>query len=305
MCSNDLSNINLLSESEADKKAVSELERQLKTQTGIRAELTKAKLDELKTQIKAEAKMKKSLDRSRKDFLRNFKGVAKSSNPLNLMNLTNSELTDLAIDGGYASSIDEFVEQSENISKAAQVTAAIIEPGLAISPNQSMIIDFMKKVAVQKVFDDLILPKVTSGVREALNSLVLEVPLDQSMSVLARSLESAEKKQLTEINTQISIYGRSVTASISEAAGITNYLYTGPEDGLTRAFCRPLVNKVITDSQMNQLNNGQGLSVRTAGGGYNCRHSWSPVTDGFIKAASLQRATKSDIKKANSGGKRK
>jgi hypothetical protein len=304
MCSNH-PEVNLLSESEADKKAVAELEKQLETQTGIRADLTKAKIHELKTQIKAEAKMKKSLERSRKDFLRNFKGVAQSSNPLNLMNLTNSELTDLAIEGGYASSIDEFVEQTENINQAAQATATIIDARLAVSPNQSMIIDMMKKAATQRIFDDLILPKVTSGVREALNNLVLEVPVNQAMTSLSQNLESAEGRQLTEINTQISIYGRSVTASISEAAGITNYLYTGPIDGLTRSFCRPLVNKVITDTQMKQLNNGQGLSVRTAGGGYNCRHSWSPITDGFIQAANLQKATKSDIKKANDGARRK
>jgi hypothetical protein len=305
MCFNSETSSILLSESEADKKAVSELEKQLKTQKGIRAELTKAKLKELKIQIKAESKMKKALDKSRRDFIRNFKGIAQSSNPLSLMNLTNSELTDLAIAGGYSSAIDEFIEQTDNISQAAQTTASIIDARLVTSPNQSMIIDMMKRAATQRIFDDLILPKVNSGVREALNNLTVDVPINLAMSSLAQNLEQAEKKQLTEINTQISIYGRSVTASIAEEAGITHYLYTGPEDGLTRSFCRPLVNKVISSSQMNKLNNGQGLSVRTAGGGYNCRHSWSPVTEGFIQAANLQEATSADISKANSGGKRK
>jgi len=50
---------------------------------------------------------------------------------------------------------------------------------------------------------------------------------------------------------------------------------------------------------MRRLNNGQGLPVKTSGGGYNCRHSWSPVTQGFVDAANLTRATAQDITKAN------
>jgi hypothetical protein len=100
------------------------------------------------------------------------------------------------------------------------------------------------------------------------------------------------------------MFGRSVTAAIAEEAGLRFYLYTGPIDGVTRDFCRPLVDKVVSESQMKKLNNKQGLPVKTAGGGYNCRHSWSPVSEGFIKAAGLDRAKTTDISKANAGAKR-
>ena len=55
---------------------------------------------------------------------------------------------------------------------------------------------------------------------------------------------------------------------------------------------------------MRRLNNRQGLSVQTAGGGYNCRHSWSPVTEGFIKAAQLDKANTNDISDANKGARK-
>lgn len=90
----------------------------------------------------------------------------------------------------------------------------------------------------------------------------------------------------------------------ADTVGMDHYLYTGPKDGITRPFCRPLINKVVDKTQLSKLNNGQGLSVRTSGGGYNCRHSWSPVTESFMKAAGLDKATASDISKANTGGKR-
>jgi hypothetical protein len=134
--------------------------------------------------------------------------------------------------------------------------------------------------------------------------MTLDVPVTVAMSSLAQKMQQATGRQLTEINTKISMFGRSVTASIAEEAGLTLYLYTGPEDGLTRKFCRPLVGKVVSESQMKKLNNGQGLPVRTGGGGYNCRHSWSPISKGFMKAAKLPKATTADINKANAGGKR-
>lgn len=77
--------------------------------------------------------------------------------------------------------------------------------------------------------------------------------------------------------------------------GMDHYLYTGPKDGITRPFCRPLINKVVDKTQLGKLNNGQGLSVRTSGGGYNCRHSWSPVTESFMKAAGLDKANASAL----------
>ena len=55
----------------------------------------------------------------------------------------------------------------------------------------------------------------------------------------------------------------------------------------------------VIENQMKRLRNGQGLPVKTACGGYNCRHSWTPVTEGFIKAANLKRAKGADITKAN------
>jgi hypothetical protein len=60
---------------------------------------------------------------------------------------------------------------------------------------------------------------------------------------------------------------------------------------------------VVDEKQMRSLSNGQGLPVKTSGGGYNCRHSWSPITEGFMVAAKLKKATASDIAKANAGAR--
>ena len=158
----------------------------------------------------------------------------------------------------------------------------------------------MQAVTVQQVFDDVVLPTVANGTRDSLNAMTLDVPAKDALSTLAQRMNQATGRQLTEINTKASMFGRSVTAQIAEEAGLNLFLYTGPLDGVTRRFCDPLVDKVVSDYQMRKLNNGQGLPVRTAGGGYNCRHSWTPVSEGFIEAAKLKKATAADISRANS-----
>tara|TARA_R100000951_G_scaffold53115_1_gene44776 strand:- start:1924 stop:2835 length:912 start_codon:yes stop_codon:yes gene_type:complete len=293
-----------LSERDGDKRALAELKRQLANESGLKAELTKAKIKELKTQIKAEKAMKSALDKSRARFTKNLKNIVKDTDPLTVLSLDKDNLTDLILRAGYDEAIDEFIEQTSRVAKASQSTASIVQPQYTPDQRQQILVDVAQRAASERIFDNLILPQVTSGVRDSLLSMSLDVPLDMAMSTLAQRMEQAQGRQLTEVNTQISTYGRSITASIADAAGINYYLYTGPEDGLTRKFCRPLVNLVVSESQMNKLDNGQGLGVKAGGGGYNCRHSWSPVTKGFIEAAGLKMATSADIAAANKGGKR-
>ena len=293
----------LLAEKDADQLAVQDLEKQLKNQSGDVARITKAKINELKTQIKAEKSMKSVLDKSRTRFIKTLETAVRASDPLTILSLDREQLVDFVIRGGFDLSIDEFIEQADLISQAVEKTTRIVQPDLGLSAIQQQL-DLMQASSVETLFDDVIIPNVTSGVRESLVAMTVDVPIKQAMSSLSQKMQSATGRQLTEVNTKLSMYGRGVTAAMAEEAGLSFYLYTGPIDGITRKFCRPLVDKVVSDSQMRKLNNKQGLPVKTAGGGYNCRHSWSPVSEGFLKAAGLDKATTKDISKANSGAKR-
>lgn len=54
------------------------------------------------------------------------------------------------------------------------------------------------------------------------------------------------------------------------------YLYTGPMDKLTRAFCAQRIGKTYTREQIDRMDNGQMPNVMITMGGYNCRHQWVP-----------------------------
>jgi hypothetical protein len=288
----------LLAEKDADQIALDDLSKQSKEQSGANAEITKSKVNELRTQIKAEKEMKAALKRAQKEFLKSLESAVKIADPLSLLALSNEQLNEFIKSAGFSSAIVEFINQSDNIDKAINKTVSMVSP---IAPDLPITqqLDLIKVATAQAVFDDVIIPSVASGVRDSLTAMSLQVPAKQAISGLAQKMNQSTGTQLTVINTKLSMYGRSVSASLADAAGLNYYLYTGPRDGLTRPFCKPLINKVVSESQMNKLNNGQGLPVKTAGGGYNCRHSWTPVSEGFIGAANLQKATSADINKAN------
>ena len=293
--------VNLLAEGDsADKVAVADLTAQAKEQAGARATLTMAKVEELRAEIKAGEVMARAMGQSRRSLLDTLEAALSISSPEFLLGLPREALADFILQAGFGLTIDDFIEQSDRVAAAALEAIQVLEPTATTASVQAQL-DSFRVAAVDAVFQDVIIPDTTKAVREALQGMTLGVSLSASMGRLSDQMQRSEGRQLTELRTKIASYGRQVTAAVGEAAGLNLYLYTGPRDGITRQFCKPLINKVVDDAQMARLNNGQGLPVKLSGGGYNCRHSWSPVSQGFVDAANLTRATAADITKANAG----
>jgi hypothetical protein len=85
----------------------------------------------------------------------------------------------------------------------------------------------------------------------------------------------------TELNTAIISFSRSVNIAQALDLGLDLFLYVGPDDDITRPFCEDLLAKdppIYTLAEIEAMDNDQGLPVMTSGGGYNCRHSWQPLS---------------------------
>ena len=287
----------LLSE-DADRKAIDDLTRQYKRQSGPLATLTKSRRDQLVAEVQAERSFKTALSKARRELLTTLEMASVSQDPQLLLSFNDDQLLNLILRGGLGLAVEDFIESQEKIRNAIERSLLAIEPEFDL--NNFPQLDLIQAQAASQVFEDVIIPDTKRAVRDALSSLTLDIPSSIVFSDLNERLKKSVGRQLTEVKTTISQYGRSINAAVASAAGLDNYLYTGPMDGLTRPFCIPLVNKVVSESQMKSLNNGQGLAVKTSGGGYNCRHSWSPVSDSFIEQAELERATQADIRAANS-----
>ena len=288
---------------DADQLAIDDLSRQVKGERGPVASLIRARRDQLRAEVEAERGFTLALKRARKQIIDLMTMQSVSNDPQLLMSFTDEQILDLILRGGLGLAVDDFIEATTRIRASVERSLEVI--GVDLSPEAIPQLDLIQAQAASAVFEDVIAPDFTKAVKTSLRSMTLSIPMEIIKSDLERQLEKAEGRQLTEIKTQISEYGRSVTAVAAAAADLNYYLYTGPRDGITRPFCRALINLVVDETQMSKLNNNQGRPVKIACGGYNCRHSWSPVTESFIKAADLERAKASDISKANAGAKKR
>ena len=292
----------LYSEIDADEEAIADLTRQVKGQRGPMAQLVRSRRDQLKAEVQAERNFKKSLAKARKELVTIIEMASVSTEPELLLSFDDDQILDLILRGGLGLAIDDFIESSDRIR--ASVERSFEALGLEYDPQMLPQIDLIQSHSASAVFEDVIIPDFRRATRDALFSIATEVPINIVKSNLTLQLESAEGRQLTQVKTRISEIGRTITAKVADELELDHFLYTGPRDGLTRPFCKALIDLVVDSQQMRKLNNGQGLSVKTSCGGYNCRHSWSPITDSFVEAAGLTLATGADINKANSRGKK-
>ena len=302
-CLDDHDHILLAERIDADEKAIEDLSRQVKEQPPILAKITKARIKELKAEKKAADQFGVIYKKATRRLIDSLKESIDQSSPEAILSLPKDQLIELILSGGLAESVEDFIDQQDKMLKAINESISVVDPTWTPLFIQTEV-ESIRALTVQNVFDDIVVPSVAKNVKDSLLSMVIDTPPSLALSNLALSLERGAGTLQTEVRTKISQFGRSVNMIAADTVGMDHYLYTGPRDGITRAFCRPLINKVVDKTQLGKLNNGQGLSVRTSGGGYNCRHSWSPVTESFMKAAGLDKATAADISKANSGGKR-
>lgn len=303
-CFHDHDHVIFAESVDADEKAIQDLQKQVKGQKKQLASITRAKIKELKAEKKTADQFGKVYSRSSKKLLQQMKDLLNQTDPAVLLSLEKEQLIDLVLQGGFAESMEDFIEQQNKLVDAITGSIQTVDPTFKplFIDNE---VEALKALTVQNVFDDIVVPTVTKNVRDSLLSMVVDTPKDQALSNLAQTLERGAGTLQTEVRTKIAQFGRSVNMIAADAVGMDLYLYTGPRDGITRPFCNVLINKVVSKEQMSALNNGQGLSVRSSGGGYNCRHSWSPVTQAFVDVADLELATNADIARANQRGKRK
>lgn len=82
----------------------------------------------------------------------------------------------------------------------------------------------------------------------------------------------------SELNTATAGFSRSMTQKKAADLGFELFLYLGPDDQVTRPFCRTKVNKIFDRQQIAAWNNGTDLPADIYCGGYNCRHDLRPIS---------------------------
>lgn len=118
-----------------------------------------------------------------------------------------------------------------------------------------------------------------------LESTILGQKID--LRALKKTLSSKIYNQVkTEVNQSLNTFYRTATVLQAKNLGLEKFLYVGPDDNVTRPFCSQLLERqppIYTIKEIEAMDNGQGLDVLTNGGGWNCRHEWTPVSDELEK----------------------
>jgi hypothetical protein len=168
-----------------------------------------------------------------------------------------------------------------------------------------------------------------SAVKQTLDGVVLEVGLQVSQTVekvqslvadmvvtpisvkeatarLTTESNLLKSKAQTVVNTALGQAQRKLHTEAAEAIPSNERLrwYVGPKDSANRGFCGAIVRKALTDEQISKLDNRQGVSALTGGGGYNCRHHWVPISREYADIRGIPLATAADINRANAAAAR-
>ena len=285
--------------------AIKELTRRAKEQNMAAAKLTRIRRDQMIIEQKAAKQALRSLKKAQKKLVDQLRIDLKFLDQRTLRQLaTNKEaMIDYMMRHGFGDATASWMQSQEEIMESIFKGIREIDPTIGPSTFNQYQFQALQIANAQTVFDDLIIADTQKHLRTALNTMAIVDDSTGVLSTLVQKMQKATGFQLSEIKTQISEFGRASTAVAAKDAGLDLYLYTGPMDGLTRGFCFHLINKVVNDQQMSKLRNNQIGSALTYAGGYNCRHSWSPVSKGYVEAADLRYATDQDIKNANRAAK--
>lgn len=126
-------------------------------------------------------------------------------------------------------------------------------------------------------------------VREVLGMAITE-PL--SVTDMARKMREGLTGKAADavagrVRTALQVFDQTVINTQAKGLGFNLWLYTGPDDVVTRPFCDQMVNRVFPTDAIKESDNGQLPNVQMSRGGYNCRHRLRPVSATIAKGLGL------------------
>jgi hypothetical protein len=128
---------------------------------------------------------------------------------------------------------------------------------------------------------DTIATKLAGYVDDVRTTLMQGVLTGQIPDFLSVSDGAFPSNLTSEVQTMFSSFSRTVIAKKAKDVGLTSFEYIGPDDDLTRPFCRRTLEDrsppVYTVDEINAMRPEPLGDAMVNCGGYNCRHQWRPV----------------------------
>ena len=172
------------------------------------------------------------------------------------------------IDKLYASKLRDVAIELEGISPGARMSDVDLDFA-------STLVDFDAKIIQNKVL--VVADSIKSAtIRQVLSPEPLNTKAirEQFGTQLGHQIE-------TEIRTGVSSFHQTLINTKAQELGLTLFAYVGPLDSITRPICEHILTSggVYMNAERANFTGkyGSTLPVEIYGGGYNCRHQWSPI----------------------------
>lgn len=196
---------------------------------------------------------------------------------------------------------------SEIIAEALQLVIEETVTGLRklIATNVTQLVGYTETFYQQ--FDDLDLPsvrvavarsqrvaqltaafdtgmaKISADVRRTTTETVSEqiargaVNREELQATLITQADQHDRVARTQARAAVGAYNQTYRNELAVRADLKHFHYYGFVQRNTRAFCRIHINRIFSQTQIDQMRNSMQEPVETFRGGWNCTHTWLPV----------------------------
>lgn len=140
--------------------------------------------------------------------------------------------------------------------------------------------------ALGKITDDQV-RELAVGVTDELTRYTMQTmiaggPADGLLDKIATKLDIRADQAETVSEAMIAGFERSLMVNQAKESGIELFAYLGPDDGITRPWCKHWVDRCGTPEEFEETadewnREKQPLPVMVYGGGFNCRHRFVPL----------------------------
>lgn len=179
---------------------------------------------------------------------------------------------------GFERLAEEFANRLDGAREQALDTLmALNVPSARLAP-----LDEGALAALRQIHWDTLVRAGEDAAAEVGRGVILNAVAGRSRAAIYRSVaETLDAKLVryagTYADTALVSYDRTVSWQTWRSAGIERFLYRGPKDIKTRPFCEDRVGKRFSVEEIDKMDNGTRLMpVSIYGGGWNCRHVWTP-----------------------------
>ena len=230
-------------------------------------------------------KMYRQIEKSLTDMLAAYAesgNINKINFEFALMNKRNIE--QVLTYSGFYQYVSDYVSSEQDLIDNAVKQFRIFDYKSRIGGTSRTAINAMQKMNYDTIAS--IGQQATDKLYNAIyQGLITDTGLNEAIPMIRAIAEKEIGEKLSYIktvaDTEMMKFNRTVINSIAEQTGWNERLYIGPVDGIIRKFCLKHVGKVYSIEKIKKMDNGQLPNVLVTGGGYNCRHTWTAVPDGY------------------------